>query len=156
MGIQTGSGEGGYVADINVTPMVDVMLVLLIIFMVITPMLQSGISVALPSTKYPDEDPNIVKESSVVLAIPGYDKNQKIEIFMGRSKIEPADIATKVKQMLKDKQPADQVVYIKSGKLVKYGDVVNTIDQIREAGFDRIGLVAEKEKGAKVAATPAK
>ena len=69
MGMAVGSGEGGYVADINVTPMVDVMLVLLIIFMVIAPMLQNGVSVALPKSKYPDPDPNIIKDTSVVALI---------------------------------------------------------------------------------------
>ena len=70
MSMSVGGGEGGYVADINVTPMVDVMLVLLIIFMLIAPMLQSGVSVTLPKSKYPDPDPNIIKDTSAVVAIP--------------------------------------------------------------------------------------
>ena len=154
MGMQTGSGEGGFVADINVTPMVDVMLVLLIIFMVITPMLQSGVSVVLPNSKYPDPDPNIVKETSVVVAI-----TTDGLFYLGRDRVQKADIPQKVKTMLKDKPPAEQVVYVKSDKSVKYGTVVSVIDSIREAGFDRIGLVAEKEKGSPgstAGATPAK
>jgi biopolymer transport protein ExbD/biopolymer transport protein TolR len=138
-----GSGEGGYVADINVTPMVDVMLVLLIIFMVIAPMLQSGVSVALPKSKYPDPDPNIIKDTSAVIAIPNDG-----EFYIGRDKVAQVDIPTRVKNILKDKPAPDQVVYIKSGRLVKYGTVVSVIDAIRDAGFDRIGLVAEKEKTA--------
>jgi biopolymer transport protein TolR len=141
MGMQVGGEKGGYVADINVTPMVDVMLVLLIIFMVITPMLQSGVNVVLPKTKNPEEDPNIVKESSVVIAIP--EENQ---FYLGRDRIAPTDIPTKVKALLEKKPPNEQVVYIKTGKLVKYGTVVGVIDSIREAGFDRIGLISEKEK----------
>jgi biopolymer transport protein ExbD/biopolymer transport protein TolR len=136
-----GSGEGGYVADINVTPMVDVMLVLLIIFMVIAPMLQSGVSVALPKSKYPDLDPNIIKDTSAVIAIP-----DNGEFYIGRDKVAMADIPARIRTILKDKPVPDQVVYIKSGKLVKYGTVVSVIDSIRDAGFDRIGLVAEKEK----------
>ena len=143
MGMSTGSGEGGFVADINVTPMVDVMLVLLIIFMVITPMLQSGVSVVLPNSKYPDPDPNIIKETSVVVAV-----TTDGQFYLGREKVLQADIPQKVKAMLKDKPPAEQVVYVKSDKAVKYGTVVSVIDSIREAGFDRIGLVADKEKGA--------
>ena len=142
MGMTTGSGEGGFVADINVTPMVDVMLVLLIIFMVITPMLQSGVSVVLPTSKYPDPDPNIIKETSVVVAI-----SQDGQFYIGRDKVKEADIPQRVKTMLKDKTAPEQVVYVKSDKAVKYGTVVTVIDSIREAGFDRIGLVAEKEKG---------
>ena len=140
MGMAVG-GEGSYVADINVTPMVDVMLVLLIIFMVIAPMLQSGVSVALPKSKYPDPDPNIIKDTSAVVAIPNNG-----EYYIGRDKIALTDIPQKVKQILKDKPVPDQVVYVKSSKGVKYGEVVQVIDSIREAGFDRIGLVAEKEK----------
>ncbi|HYV06268.1 MAG TPA: biopolymer transporter ExbD [Blastocatellia bacterium] len=141
MSMDVGGGEGGYVADINVTPMVDVMLVLLIIFMVIAPMLQSGVSVALPKSKYPDPDPNIIKDTSAVVAIPNNG-----EYYIGRDKIALADIPQKVKTILKDKPVPDQVVYVKSSKGVKYGEVVMVIDSIREAGFDRIGLVAEKEK----------
>lgn len=141
MGMAVGSGEGGYVADINVTPMVDVMLVLLIIFMVIAPMLQSGVSVALPKSKYPDPDPNIIKDTSAVIAIP-----DNGEFYIGRDKVAQADIPARIRTILKDKPVPDQVVYIKSGKLVKYGTVVAIIDSIRDAGFDRIGLVAEKEK----------
>ena len=141
MGMAVGGGEGGYVADINVTPMVDVMLVLLIIFMVIAPMLQSGVSVALPKSKYPDPDPNIIKDTSAVVAIPNNG-----EYYIGRDKVALADIPQRVKTILKDKPVPDQVVYVKSSKGVKYGEVVAVIDQIRDAGFDRIGLVAEKEK----------
>jgi biopolymer transport protein ExbD len=141
MSMAVGGGEGGYVADINVTPMVDVMLVLLIIFMVIAPMLQSGVSVALPKSKYPDPDPNIIKDTSAVVAIPNNG-----EYYIGRDKIALVDIPQRVKTILKDKPVPDQVVYVKSSKGVKYGEVVSVIDQIREAGFDRIGLVAEKEK----------
>jgi len=141
MSMAVGGGEGGYVADINVTPMVDVMLVLLIIFMVIAPLLQSGVSVALPKSKYPDPDPNIIKDTSAVVAIPNNG-----EYYIGRDKIALVDIPHRVKTILKDKPVPDQVVYVKSSKGVKYGEVVAVIDSIREAGFDRIGLVAEKEK----------
>ena len=130
--------------------MVDVMLVLLIIFMVITPMLQSGVSVVLPSSKYPDPDPNIVKETSVVVAITTEGK-----FYVGRDPVQQVDIPQRVKGMLKDKPPAEQVVYVKSDKAVKYGLVVSVIDSIREADFDRIGLVAEKEKPAPGSASPA-
>ena len=141
MSMAVGSGEGGYVADINVTPMVDVMLVLLIIFMVIAPMLQQGVSVTLPKSKYPDPDPNIIKDTSAVVAIP-----HDGEFYIGRDKVEQSDIPARIRNILKDKPAPDQVVYVKSGTQVKYGTVVSVIDSIRDAGFDRIGLVAEKEK----------
>jgi biopolymer transport protein ExbD/biopolymer transport protein TolR len=141
MGMAVGGGETNYVADINVTPMVDVMLVLLIIFMVIAPMLQTGVSVTLPKSKYPDPDPNIIKETSAVVSIP-----KDNEFYIGRERIQKEDIPKRISTILKDKPPQDQVVYVKSDKFVKYGTVVSVIDSIREAGFDRIGLVAEKEK----------
>jgi biopolymer transport protein TolR len=145
MGMAVGSGEGGLVSDINVTPMVDVMLVLLIIFMVIAPMLQNGVSVTLPKSKHPENDPNIIKETSAVIAVPD-DSN----IYFGRDKVAKEDLATSLKDKLndkfKDKPPNEQVVYIKSGTMVKYETVVGVIDAIREAGYDKIGLVAEKER----------
>jgi biopolymer transport protein ExbD len=145
--MQVGGGEGDnkFVADINVTPMVDVMLVLLIIFMVVAPLLQSGVSVALPKSKYPDPDPNIIKDTSAVVAIPGGGDNR---IYIGRDPVAMEDLGQRIRNILKDKQPQDQVVYIKAGKLVKYGTVVEVIDKIREAQFERIGLVSEKEKEA--------
>jgi biopolymer transport protein ExbD/biopolymer transport protein TolR len=146
MGMAVG-GDSSYVADINVTPMVDVMLVLLIIFMVVAPLLQSGVSVAVPKTKNPELDPNIVKDTSAVVAVPNDN-----EFYIGKDKVAQADIPTKVKNILKDKPANEQIVYVKSGKFVKYGTVVDVIDKIREAGFDRIGLVSEKEKDAKAAA----
>jgi biopolymer transport protein ExbD len=143
MGMAVGGGETGFVADINVTPMVDVMLVLLIIMMVVAPLLQTGVSVALPKSKYPDPDPNIIKDTSAVVAIP-----EEGAIYIGRDKVPIEDLGKRITTILKDKPPSDQVVYIKSGKLVKYGTVVGVIDAIRESGFERIGLVAEKEKEA--------
>ena len=141
MGMAVGGDSGGLVSDINVTPLVDVMLCLLIIMMVVAPLLQSGISVALPKSKYPDPDPNIVKDTSAVVAV-----TQGGDIFLNRDRATLDDIGQKIKNMLKDKQAADQVVYIKSDKLAKYGAVVEVIDKVREAGFERIGLVSEKEQ----------
>jgi biopolymer transport protein ExbD/biopolymer transport protein TolR len=139
------SGGKGLVSDINVTPMVDVMLVLLIIFMVIAPMLQSGVSVALPKSKNPENDPNIIKETSAVIAVPN-----DTEIYLGRDKLSKDDLSTvlkdKLKDKFKDKPPNEQVVYIKAGALTKYETVVNVINAIRDADYDKIGLVAEKEK----------
>lgn len=145
MGMSTGGGDGSYVADINVTPMVDVMLVLLIIFMVVAPLLQSGVSVSLPKSMNPDADADIIKETSAVIAIT--DKN---EVYLGKDKLPNEDLASRLKEVLKekfkDKPPDKQVVYVKADQGVPYGNVVSVIDAIREAQYDRIGLVSEKEK----------
>src|SRR5262245_58322484 len=140
MGAQIGT-EGGAISQINVTPMVDVMLVLLIIFMVITPMLQAGVTVTLPKAKNPVETQDIVKESSVVVAVPNDD-----QIYINKDLVTLDKVGPEVKERLGKKPPQDQIVYIKSGANVSYGTVVKVIDEIRTAGFDRIGLVADKEK----------
>ena len=141
----TGGGEGGFQSEINVTPMVDIMLVLLIIFMVVTPLLQHGITVALPQNALnPDEDPRIIKESSVVISIPNNG-----EYYLGKQRISQEDIKNKVQPMLEAmKTEEDRIVYIKSGVNVHYGEVVNVINEVRSLGVDKIGLVADKKKGA--------
>ena len=140
MGAQIGT-EGGAISQINVTPMVDVMLVLLIIFMVITPMLQAGVTVTLPRAKNPVETQDIVKESSVVVAIPNND-----QVYVNKDLTDIKQLGNEVKERLSKKPVQDQIVYIKSSANVDYGTVVRVIDEIRSAGFDRIGLVADKEK----------
>ena len=144
MGMSGGGGGGGVQSEINVTPMVDIMLVLLIIFMVVTPFLQQGITVALPKNmNNPDVDPNIIKESSVVISIPNDG-----EYYLGKEKLEREQLADKVDTMLgKIKNEQDKIVYIKSGVGVSYGDVVNVINEVRKLGVDKIGLVADKKKG---------
>ena len=141
----TGGGEGGFQSEINVTPMVDIMLVLLIIFMVVTPLLQHGITVALPqNTLNPDEDPRIIKESSIVISIPNNG-----EYYLGKQRIAQDEIKNKVQPMLDNmKTDEDRIVYIKSGVNVQYGEVVNIINEVRGMGVDKIGLVADKKKGA--------
>ena len=142
MGMSGGGGEG-LQSEINVTPMVDIMLVLLIIFMVVTPFLQQGITVALPKNMTnPDVDPNIIKESSVVISIPNDG-----EYYLGKQRIGREQLTDKVDSMLKHiKSEQDRIVYIKSGFGVSYGDVVNVINEVRKLGVDKIGLVADKKK----------
>jgi biopolymer transport protein ExbD/biopolymer transport protein TolR len=139
-----GGGPGGLQSEINVTPMVDIMLVLLIIFMVVTPFLQQGITVALPKNMTnPDVDPNIIKESSVVISVPNDG-----EYYLGKERLQKEQLTDKVDSMLKKiKNEQDKIVYIKSGVGVSYGDVVNVINEVRKLGVDKIGLVADKKKG---------
>ena len=139
-----GRRRHGVISEINVTPMVDVMLVLLIIFMVVTPFLQQGITVALPKNMTnPDVDPNIIKESSVVISVPNDG-----EYYLGKERLQKEQLTDKVDSMLKKiKNEQDKIVYIKSGVGVSYGDVVNVINEVRKLGVDKIGLVADKKKG---------
>jgi biopolymer transport protein TolR len=143
MGLSAGGDVDNLNSEINVTPMADVMLVLLIIFMVITPLLQSGVTVALPRGDNPDQDANINKDSAVVVAIPtdGY-------YYVGRDQIQGKDkLVETIQGRMKNLKPGDpQVVYIKGGTNVNYGEIVTVVNAIRDAGFESIGLVAEKKK----------
>ena len=150
MGMQ-GGGGGGFSSEINVTPMVDIMLVLLIIFMVVTPFLQKGITVAIPrDLRNPDEDQNINKESSVIISIP-----KDNEYYLGKKKVGLDDLKSAVEKALANKKEEDKIVYIKSGVEVSYGEVVKVINAVREKGVDKIGLVADKKKKGGAAAAPA-
>lgn len=143
MGMSGGGGPGGLQSEINVTPMVDIMLVLLIIFMVVTPLLQSGVTVILPRGNNPDEDANITKDTAVVVAIP-----QEGAYYVGRDLVQGKDrLIEVIKTRMKALKPSDpQVVYIKGGVNVNYGEVVDVVNAIREAGFEQLGLVADKKK----------
>ena len=123
--------------------MVDVMLVLLIIFMIVTPLLQQGVSVNLPREMIsPDPDAEIAKDTSVIIAIP--DNNN---FYIGKNPYPLEELGEKIKNLMKDKPPDKRIVYIKSGIEVDYGTVVKAIDQIRKQDIDKIGLVADRKKG---------
>lgn len=142
MGMSLGNNSG-YNSEINVTPMVDVMLVLLIIFMVVTPLLQQGVTVALPrDMKNPEEDAAIIKESSVVVVV-----TKDSEHYIGKERIDKAELKSRIEERMQNKQPSERIVYIKSDITAKYGDVVEVINTIRQSGVDQIGLVADKKKG---------
>src|SRR6185436_12365042 len=134
MGMQGGSDH--LQSEINVTPMVDIMLVLLIIFMVVTPFLQQGIAVAFPrDLRNPDEDQAINKESSLIISIP-----KDGDYYLGKKKINLDDLKSTVEKALSTKKEEDKIVYIKRGVDVSYGEVVKVINAVREKGVDKIGL----------------
>jgi len=137
----------GAVSDINVTPLVDVMLVLLIIFMVITPMLQKGVSVDMARVNNPRLMQAAEKEDATTLAI-----TRDGTIYLNSDKIAADKISAKVKDRVEDK--LDKTVYVKSDARAKYGDVVSVVDAVRAAGVDAIGLLTEKteKRGAAAAA----
>lgn len=143
MGASVG-GDSEYNSDINVTPMVDVMLVLLIIFMIVTPLLQQGVSVNLPREMIsPDEDGDIAKDTSVVISIP-----DNSNFYIGKEQFPLDALGDVVKRRMEGKTPEKRIVYIKSGVDVEYGRVVQAIETIRRQDIDKIGLVADKKKGA--------
>jgi biopolymer transport protein ExbD len=129
------------VSTINVTPMVDVMLVLLIIFMVITPMLSKGVSVDLVRTKNPVPMQAADKEDAVMVAIT---RDGKVFLSPGNSQTAADQLAPKVKDLLANK--LDKTVYIKSDSRARYEKVMDVIDNLRAAGVDQLGLLTEQVK----------
>jgi biopolymer transport protein TolR len=148
MGMDAGGGGSNLQSNINVTPMVDIMLVLLIIFMVITPMLQAGVTVTLPSDmRNPDEDPAIIKETSVVIAV-----TENGELYIGKKKIDKDQLKKEIDEKMATKSDQERIVYLRADVKASYKSVVDTINMIRDSGIDQIGLVADKRKGAGSAA----
>jgi len=127
-------------STINVTPMVDVMLVLLIIFMVITPMLQKGVSVDLAKVNNPQAMPDADKEDALLVAITRDNK-----IFFGSDQVAGADQLT---HLVKDRiaTRTDKRVFIKADARTRYGNVVDVVDNVRAAGVDQLGLLTEQRK----------
>lgn len=146
MGAKVG-GSDEYNSEINVTPMVDVMLVLLIIFMIITPLLQDGVQVNIPQdTRAAIEEPDVASDTAVVVSIP-----TNGQFYLGTLK-DPYSLdvlGEKIRAEMENKKPEERIVYIKSGTEVSYGTVVEAIDTIRKQDIDKIGLVADKAKDTK-------
>jgi biopolymer transport protein ExbD len=131
------------VADINVTPMVDVMLVMLIIFMVITPMLSKGVSVELVKTEHPISMQAADKSDAIVCAVTRDGKT-----FLNTTQMPAEDLPPKVKDLLTNR--LDKTVFVKADARAKYERVVEVVDNLRAAGVDQLGLLTEQiqEKGA--------
>jgi biopolymer transport protein ExbD/biopolymer transport protein TolR len=138
MGMGGGGDRGSVNADINVTPMADVMLVMLIIFMVVTPMLQKGAPVELPRTKNPLDMSDADKDDAIRVGIARDGK-----FYLGTERIVVEDLSQKVADLLSSRE-GDKTVYVKADARASYGDVVKVVDAIRTAGVDRVGLLSEK------------
>jgi len=137
MGMGGGGGRGQVNADINVTPMADVMLVLLIIFMVITPMLQKGVNVDLARTVNPNDMTEADRDDAVLGAV-----TRDGKFYLGQERVSIEDLPIRVGDLLVNK--LDKTVYVKSDSRAKYGDVKLVVDNIRNAGVDKVGLLTEK------------
>src|SRR5438067_363727 len=141
--------EGAKVnSNINVTPMVDVMLVLLIIFMVITPMLQKGVSVDLAKTNNPIDMPDADKEDALLVAV-----TRDGKVFFGTDQIAPDQLTNKIKDRIAAR--LDKRVFVRADARAKYGSVVEVVDNVRAAGVDQLGLLTEQRKAGSFATTPA-
>jgi len=123
-------------SDINVTPLVDVCLVLLIIFMVVTPMLQKGKPVMLPQTERPDKKPESDKE--LLISVQS-DKT----IFIDTKWFPDKEFAAKMKEL--GERSSNKDVLVKADQRLNYGDVKNVMRMIKDGGFERVGLITEKK-----------
>ena len=138
MSMDLGGAKGGIKSDINVTPLVDVMLVLLIIMMLIAPMLQQGVSVKLPTASNTVDKPEV--QGQTVVAI-GRDK----QFYLNAKAIREGDLATKVSELLENQK--EKIVLIKADEEVEYSAVMTAMDRLRQAGIEDIGLITERKKG---------
>ena len=128
------------VADINVTPMVDVMLVLLIIFMVITPMLQNKVSVDMAKVDNPTAMPDADKEDAIVVAI-----TRDGQVYLGQNHTAVSELGGQVRDKLSDKP--GKTIYIRADARAQYRAVEDAIDAVRSAGVDDVGLLTQKREG---------
>jgi biopolymer transport protein TolR len=126
-------------SNINVTPMVDVMLVLLIIFMVITPMLQKGVSVDMAKVNNPVPMPDADKEDALLVVV-----MRDGQIYFGTDRVTLEDLSNKVKDRLANQ--VNKQVFIRADMRAKYGSVVDVVDNVRSAGVDDVGLLTEQTK----------
>jgi len=127
------------VADINVTPMVDVMLVVLIIFMVITPMLSKTVPLDLVQVRNPVTMADADKEDAVVIAVT---RDGQVYLSPGLKKTMAEDLAPAVKDLLKDRP--NKMVYLKADARANYGRVEDVVDNLRAGGVDQLGLLADQ------------
>jgi biopolymer transport protein ExbD len=141
MSMQVGDKKGGAIADINVTPMADIMIVLLIIFMVITPMLQKGVDVKLPiagNTKERKDEPK-----TIMVAI----KKDGTTYLNSIPQKDLAELTPQVKERLEEAPEGQKIVYLKADTDLEYSEVMKVMDLLREAGVEELALIAEPRAG---------
>jgi len=131
------------VSDINVTPMVDVMLVVLIIFMVITPMLNKGANIELPKARNPIALPDADKEDAVKVSIT---RDGQIFLSPGLERVNADDLAPKVRDLLQNR--TSRMVFLRADGRAKYEKVEDVVDNLRSGGVDDLGLLTEMDTSA--------
>jgi biopolymer transport protein ExbD/biopolymer transport protein TolR len=140
MGISVRNESRKVSSNINVTPMVDVMLVLLIIFMVITPMLQNKVVVDMARVDNPTNMPDADKEDAIVVAI-----TRDGGVFLGQNKTAVSELGTQVREKLADKP--GKTIFVRADARAQYRAVEDAIDAVRTAGVEDVGLLTQKREG---------
>jgi biopolymer transport protein ExbD len=136
--MDVGGGKGGVKSDINVTPLVDVMLVLLIIMMLVAPMLQQGVAVKLPKADNTVDKPEVQGQTVIAVA-----KDKRI--YFNAKAVSEAELGTRVNEYLESKK--EKVVIIKADQDVEYGAVMQAMDDLRAGGIEDMGLITETRRG---------
>jgi biopolymer transport protein TolR len=139
MGVAVRNEAANISSNINVTPMVDVMLVLLIIFMVITPMLQNKVSVDMAKVDNPTSMPDADKEDAIVVAI-----TRDGGVFLGQDKIAVSELGARVRDKIADKP--GKTIYVRADARAQFRAVEDAIDAVRTAGVDEVGLLTQKRE----------
>ena len=137
MSMDLGGAKGGVKSDINVTPLVDVMLVLLIIMMLVAPLLQQGVAVKLPTAANTVDKPETQDQTVVAIG-----KNK--EMYVNAKPVTEAEMATRVSELLENAK--EKVVYIRADEEAQYSSVMAAMDQLRQAGIEDIGLITDPHK----------
>ena len=142
MAMDLGGAKGGVKSDINVTPLVDVMLVLLIIMMLVAPLLQQGITVTLPKATNSIDKPETRGQTTIAISVDKY-------VYLNAREVPNPNenLGMAVKEILEGKKSDEKVVFIKADQGVDYGAVMATMDQLRAAGIEDMGLITEKPQG---------
>ena len=136
MAMSGGGGRGGLNSDINVTPLVDVMLVLLIIMMLIAPMLQQGVAVQMPEAANTGEKPDTQDQTVVAIDSRG-------AYYVNAIPVAADDLVPRVQRVLEDKK--EKIVYLKGDKDAKYSAIMDAMDAFRKAQIENIALITEKK-----------
>src|SRR6187401_2126454 len=136
MAMDVGGSKGSLKADINVTPLVDVMLVLLIIMMLIAPMLQQGVAVTLPEAGNTGDNPDTQDQTVVAIDSRG-------KIYVNDIRAAPEDLVPRVQRALEDKK--EKIVYLKGDKDAQYAPIMDAMDALRKAQIENIALITERK-----------
>ena len=141
MGMSAGGGKGKVKSEINVTPLVDVVLVLLIIFMVVTPMLQKGRAVQLPEARNPDALPE--DESEILVSVAFNGDGEKPTVWLDTKEVNLPDLEALLVETYQ-RNPGKRVV-LKGDKRLPYGDVKDVMMIVNRSGFTGLGIIAERK-----------
>ena len=137
MAMDLGGAQGGLKSDINVTPLVDVMLVLLVIMMLIAPLLQQGVSVKLPTASNTTDKPEVQGQTIIAIASKG-------ALYLNARPIKDDELADKVKDLLENQK--EKIVLIKGDEAADYSFIMAAMDQLRQAGIEVIGLITDPKR----------